>query len=195
MPNLYGLAGGVNRKLRELYGLSGGANRKLKELYGLSGGVNRKIFSGEYDIYNAGVIGSCGLSEMHGTNTNGVVQLLSTYARLDSYGLGQYSDPGLIATNPIDLSGYSKLSITFDFKRCSYSNDYAMALKIRGVFSQNTADISSVLADLHRSAAELSGLNNPITCDLDISAVGGSRYPDVTVGYTEIWIYRIWLHN
>lgn len=47
MPDLYGTAGGVNRKQRELYGLAGGTNRKLRELWAKdASGVNRKIFSG-----------------------------------------------------------------------------------------------------------------------------------------------------
>lgn len=48
MPDLYGLAGGASRKLRELYARdSGGTTRKLRELWGRdAGAVNRKIFSG-----------------------------------------------------------------------------------------------------------------------------------------------------
>ena len=45
MAELWGRAGGANRKLRELYARDGGANRKLKEMWAREGGVGRKIFS------------------------------------------------------------------------------------------------------------------------------------------------------
>lgn len=196
MAGLYAQSGGVNRQIKKLYANVGGVNRNLKELWGRDGGgVNRKIFNAQYDIYNAGTIGSCGLTGLKWQDTNAAIQYLSTYVRIDSYNLGPYSDAGLITTNPIDVSAYSTLSITFDFKRCSYRNNYAMALAVIESFFSNLGDVPRVLAGFHKSDSELSGLSNPITYDLDISAITGNHYPFVREAYSELWIHRIWLHN
>jgi hypothetical protein len=195
MPDLWLPQGGVNRKQREIWLPQGGVNRRIRELWVGKGGVNRKIFNAQYDIYNAGTIGSCGLTGVKWRNTNAAIQYLSTYVRIDSYGLESYSDAGLITTNPIDVSEYSTLSITFDFKRCSYSNNYAMTLEVRESFISNLDYDSRVLAGFNKSDSELSGLSNPITYDLDISAITGNHYPFVKESYSELWIHRIWLHN
>lgn len=196
MAGRFDRVGGVWQPVKKRYDKVNGVWQPVKNRYVKVSGAWKNTFSAQpYDIYNAGTIGSCGLTGVKWRNTNAAIQYLSTYVRIDSYNLGPYSDAGLITTNPIDVSAYSTLSITFDFKRCSYRNDYAMALDVRESFFSNLDDGSRVLAGFHKSDSELSGLSNPITYDLDISAITGNHYPFVKEAYSELWIHRIWLHN
>ena len=62
MAELWGRAGGANRKIKKLYANVGGVNREIKQLWAKQDGVNRKIFQNavtwtrsweSYDGYNS----------------------------------------------------------------------------------------------------------------------------------------------